>query len=210
VKGGEEIKDSNDRKRTKGGVVMEFSRRTFLKISGATTAGAILGGLGVNFLKPKDTYAQPLKIKYAKETTTICPYCGVGCGLIVSSKDGKVVNTEGDPDHPINMGSLCSKGAALSQIADNPRRLDKVHYRAPYSDKWEVKTWEWALNRIAKKIKDTRDKNWVTKDNEGYIVNRTEAIAALGGAALDNEECYAYSKIARALGIVYLEHQARI
>ena len=114
---------------------MELSRRTFLKISGATTAGAILGGLGVNLLKPKDSYAQPLKIKYAKETTTICPYCGVGCGLIVSAKDGKVVNTEGDPDHPINMGSLCSKGAALSQIADNG-------VSSRHGGRWPGRKWE--------------------------------------------------------------------
>lgn len=189
---------------------MELSRRTFLKLSGATTAGAILGGLGINLLRPKGAYAQPLKIKYAKETTTICPYCAVGCGIIVSAKDGRIINIEGDPDHPINQGSLCSKGAALSQIADNPRRLTKVHYRAPYSNAWKEMTWEVALSKIAKKIKDTRDKYWVAKDKNGDVVNRIEAIGALGGAALDNEECYAYSKMARALGIVYLEHQARI
>ena len=189
---------------------MEFSRRTFLKISGATTAGAILGGFGVSLLKPKGAYAQPLKIKYAKETTTICPYCAVGCSIIVSTKDGVVINTEGDPDHPINQGSLCSKGAALAQICNNDRRLNKVLYRAPYASEWKEVTWDWALPKIAKNIKDTRDKYWVTKDKDGRVVNRIEAIAALGGAALDNEECYAYSKMARALGIVYLEHQARI
>ncbi len=196
--------------KVKGGVRMELSRRTFLKLSGATTAGAILGGLGVNMLRPSEAYAKDLKIKYAKETTTICPYCGVGCGLIVHAKDGIVVNTEGDPDHPINQGSLCSKGAALAQIANNPRRLTKVQYRAPYSDTWEEKTWDWTLTQIAKRIKETRDKYWVTKDKNGKVVNRIEAIAALGGAALDNEECFAYSKMARTLGIVYLEHQARI
>ncbi len=189
---------------------MELSRRTFIKISGATTAGVVLGGLGMSLLKPQATYAQPFKIKYAKETTTICPYCGVGCGIIVAAKEGKVVNTEGDPDHPINQGSLCSKGAALAQIASSPARLSKVHYRAKYSDKWEEKTWDWALSQIAKRIKETRDRYWITKDKDGTVVNRIEAIAALGGAALDNEECYLYSKMSRALGIVYLEHQARI
>jgi formate dehydrogenase major subunit len=196
--------------KAKGGVRMELTRRTFLKLSGATTAGAILGGLGVNMLRPNEAYAQDLKIKYAKETTTICPYCGVGCGLIVHAKDGKVVNTEGDPDHPINQGSLCSKGAAIAQIADNARRLTTVHYRAPHSDKWEEKSWDWALTQIAKRIKETRDKYWITKQKDGKVVNRIEAIAALGGAALDNEECFAYAKMARTLGIVYLEHQARI
>lgn len=196
--------------KVKGGVRMELSRRTFLKLSGATTAGAILGGLGVNMLRPSSAYAKDLKIKFAKETTTICPYCGVGCGIIVHAKDGTVINTEGDPDHPINQGSLCSKGAALAQIANNPRRLAKVMYRAPYSDAWEEKSWDWALTQIAKRIKETRDKYWVAKDKDGKVVNRIEAIAALGGAALDNEECFAYSKLARTLGIVYLEHQARI
>lgn len=189
---------------------MEFSRRTFLKISGATTAGAILGSLGFNLLKPKAAYAQPLKIKYAKEITTICPYCAVGCGQIVSVKDGKVINVEGDPDHPINQGSLCSKGSALYQIANNDRRLSKVQYRAAYATEWKEVSWDWALSKIAEKIKTTRDKNWVTKDKNGNVVNRTEAIATFGGAALDNEECYLYSKMARALGLVYIEHCARI
>ena len=189
---------------------MELTRRTFLKISGATAAGTVLGGLGINLFKPKDVYAQPFKIKYGKETTTICPYCGVGCSLIVTAKDGKVINTEGDPDHPINQGSLCTKGAALYQIANNPRRLAKVRYRAPYANEWKDVSWDWAFTHIAKKIKETRDKYWVTKDENGNVVNRIEAIAALGGAALDNEECYLYSKMSRSLGIVYLEHQARI
>jgi formate dehydrogenase major subunit len=95
-------------------------------------------------------------------------------------------------------------------VANNDRRMTKVLYRAPYSDKWEEKTWEWALPEIAKRIKTTRDENWKAKDGQGRVVNRVEALAGLGGAALDNEECYLWSKLARALGIVYLEHQARI
>ena len=188
---------------------MKISRRGFLKVSGGVTGGAILGTFGVH-LRTSEAYAQTLKTQYAKESTTICPYCGVGCSLIVSVAKGKVINIEGDPDHPINQGSLCSKGEALIQVANNERRMTKVLYRAPYSDKWEEKSWDWALPEIAKRIKQTRDESWITKDDKGRVVNRTEALAGLGGAALDNEECYLWSKLARALGIVYLEHQARI
>jgi formate dehydrogenase major subunit len=134
----------------------------------------------------------------------------VGCSALVFSEKGRVVNVEGDPDHPINEGTLCAKGAALSQIVNNDRRLDRVLYRAPGSTEWQEKSWEWAIRTIAARIKATRDATFVTQDGRGRTVNRTEGIACLGGAALDNEECYAYSKLARALGVVYLEHQARI
>lgn len=188
---------------------MRVSRRGFLKITGATAGGAVLGSFGF-FPKEAKAQAFKLKIKYAKESTTICPYCAVGCSEIVSVSNGKIINIEGDPDHPINQGSLCSKGEALIQVANNERRMTKVLYRAPYSDKWEEKTWDWALPEIAKRIKKTRDENWMEKDRQGRIVNRTETLAGLGGAAIDNEECYLWVKLARALGIVYLEHQARI
>jgi formate dehydrogenase major subunit len=128
----------------------------------------------------------------------------------VSVEDGKVINIEGDPDHPINEGALCSKGAALFQVANNSRRLGKVRYRPPGGTAWQEKSWDWALDTIARRVKTTRDATWASKDSAGLVVNRTEGIAGLGGAALDNEECYLYSKLARALGIVYLEHQARI
>jgi len=188
---------------------MAVSRREFLKISGATAAGFALGSLGFDF-SPIEAYAQPLKIKYAKETTNICGYCAVGCGVIVhSTLGGKVINTEGDPDHPINQGALCSKCSALFQIENSERRLRRVLYRAPYSHRWEEKSWDWALERITRNIKKTRDATFKTTEN-GLTVNRTEAIATLGGAVLDNEECYLYSKLARSLGIVYMEHQARV
>jgi formate dehydrogenase major subunit len=150
-----------------------------------------------------------MKTQGGTETTTICPYCGVGCGLIVTTKEGRILNIEGDPEHPVNEGSLCSKGMALYQLAVNERRLQNVRYRAPGSDRWEEKSWEWALPEIARRIKTTRDATFRATDGS-KTVNRTEGIACLGGAALDTEECYLYSKLARALGIVYLEHQARI
>jgi formate dehydrogenase major subunit len=188
---------------------MELTRRDFLKLSGAGTAGAAFLGI---FDWDSLLEAAPIDIPLRKkigEKTTICCYCGVGCGAIVASENGKVVNIEGDPDHPINEGALCPKGSAMYQIANNERRLNKVLYRAPYSYDWEEVSWDWALDRIAQNIKDTRDANW-TEKQDGKLVNRTNAIAQLGGAALDNEECYLISKMARALGIVYLEHCARI
>jgi len=186
---------------------MPVTRRDFLKLSGATTAGAFFGG--VSFLS--GCKSAPEKLKGAKQTTTICPYCGVGCGLIVSAKNGKVINIEGDPDHPINKGTLCSKGNALYQIAVNPlkKRLDKVQYRKPGGTKWEEITWETAIKKIARKVKDTRDRTFIEKEG-GYTVNRASGLVGLGGAALDNEECYVWSKFARLMGISYLEHQARI
>lgn len=158
----------------------------------------------------KEIPLKPLKIRYAKESTTICCYCGVGCGLIISTQDGRLINAEGDPDHPINEGSLCSKGAALYQVANNERRLSKVLYRAAGSDRYEEKDWDWAIREIAARVKATRDETFQTQDPQGRLVNRTEGIACLGGAALDNEECYLLSKAMRALGVTYLEHQARI
>lgn len=186
---------------------MKTSRRQFLASAGSGLASSV----ALFGLTPSAQAVPELKLKTAKatETTTICPFCGVGCGQIVSVVDGKVINTEGDPEHPINEGALCSKGAAISQIANNERRLKKVLYRAPKSDQWEEKSWEWAVETIADRVKKTRDKTFLAKDGD-KLVNRTEGIACLGGAALDNEECYLLSKAMRALGIVYLEHQARI
>lgn len=170
-----------------------------------TTTAALLGGTATL----TGCKSGPEKLKGAKESTTICPYCGVGCGLIVSTRDGKIINIEGDPDHPINQGSLCSKGSALYQVAVNKRRLEKVLYRKPYGTDWEEISWEDAIKKIARKVKDTRDKTFQAKDGK-VTVNRANGLACLGGAALDNEECYALSKMARLLGITYLEHQARI
>lgn len=185
---------------------MDVSRRGFLKISGAVLSAS---GLGVS-LKPVSAYAQPLKIKYARETTTICPYCSVGCSIIVSTRNGKVVNTEGDPDSPINQGSLCSKGGSIYQMAVNKNRLTKPLYRAPYATEWKEVDWEWALDRIAAQIKKSRDASFQVRNGRGQIVNRTEGIASVGSAAMDNEECFLYQKFLRALGLVYIEHQARI
>ena len=196
---------------------MELSRRDFLKVSGAGMGGLVM----FRGIRPGDV---PKTIRLKKqpigETSTICCYCAVGCGaLVTATPDGKqVLNIEGNPDHPINEGTLCSKGQALSQFhtvdgKDNPYRLTKPLYRAPGSSAWQEKSWDWSIDQIAKRIKKTRDDNWLEKVTVGgkqYTVNRTDAIANFGGGELDNEECYALVKMARALGLVYLEHCARI
>lgn len=150
------------------------------------------------------------RIKDAKVTTTICPYCSVGCSILVYVKDGKVINIEGDPESPINQGTLCPKGASLYQMANNPYRATQPLYRAPFSKEWQTVTWDWALDRIARLVKETRDATFVQKNEKGQVVNRCEGIAHVGSAALDNEECYILQKLMRALGLVWIEHQARI
>ena len=195
---------------------MKLSRRDFLKLSGATT-GSLLLPAGAALAAEGKTF--PLH-KAIGETPTICCFCAVGCGAIVASEPGpdgkrKVVNLEGDPDHPVNQGSLCSKGMALAQLNTvdgeiNSKRLQKVKYRAPGSSKWEDRDWSWAMDQIARRIKDTRDKGFIEADSGGRTVNRLEAMASLGGAALDSEECSLIVKAMRALGLVYIEHQARI
>lgn len=191
---------------------MDISRRNFLKASGALAAALTLGSGG----KPVEAKTQELRIKSAKVTPTICPYCSVGCGILVHTNErGKVLYTEGDPEHPINRGALCSKGSAVFQLNSvevekaNPNRLTKPLYRPAKGREFKEVEWDWAIDQIVARVKNTRDESFIgTKD--GYPVMRTEAIANLGGAALDNEECYLVQKLTRSLGMVYIEHQARI
>jgi len=190
---------------------MRLSRREFLKLTGAAAGGLMLPrGVSAASLAARFPLHKPVG-----ETPTICCFCGVGCGAIVAAQGNRVVNLEGDPDHPINQGALCSKGMALAQLNTvdgtvNPNRLQKVKYRAPGSSSWEEVDWHWAIETIARRIKDTRDKHFIETDGESRTVNRLEAIASLGGAALDNEECSLIIKAMRSLGLVYIEHQARI
>lgn len=189
---------------------MAVSRRQFLQ-GGAAAAALALSSKTAE----ASADAPQMRTKGLKSSTTICPFCAVGCGLVVHTKGGKVVNIEGDTEHPINQGALCSKGSALFQVANNERRLQKVMYRAPGSDKFVEKSWDWALERISQNMKETRDRTFKAKeinkkDSKEYVVNRTEGMAFLGGAGLDNEECYLWSKFARSMGVSNLEHQARI
>ncbi len=191
---------------------MSLERRDFLKLSAAFTAATAFGGLGLD-ITTAQAAAEVAKLKGVKQTTSVCCYCSVGCGLIVSTADegkGRAVNVEGDPDHPISEGSLCPKGASIWQLTENPKRITKVLYRAPNSDKWQEKSYDWALTQIAQRVKKVRDAAFETKNAKGQEVNRLEAIASVGSAAMDNEECYIYQAMLRAMGLTYIEHQARI
>jgi anaerobic selenocysteine-containing dehydrogenase len=188
---------------------MGISRRAFIKGLGSGATALALSDV----LLPRAGWAgavHPAKTKGTEVTTSICPFCGVGCGLIAHTQGGKLINVEGDPEHPINQGTLCSKGQAVFEVVTSPQRLKKVRYRAPGSDHWEEKPLDWAMTTLAQRVKATRDQGFLAKSAAGVTVNRTEALASIGGAALNNEECYLISKLARALGIVYLEHQARL
>jgi formate dehydrogenase major subunit len=190
---------------------MAVSRRDFLKVSGATTAGAALGGLaGLGFdMKPVQAAATSLRIKNAKAVPGICPYCAVGCAQLVYVANNKIIDIEGDPDCPHTEGALCPKGSSTFQLSINETRITKPLYRAPGSEKWEEKPLDWMMNRIAKLVKKTRDKTFVEQD-KGITVNRCDGVAVMGSSVLDNEENYLIAKLARSMGVVYLENSARI
>jgi formate dehydrogenase major subunit len=151
------------------------------------------------------------RIRGAKAVHSVCPYCAVGCSLNVYVKDGHVIDIEGDPNSPINHGTLCPKGSATFQYTVNSSRLTQVLHRAPYSDHWEVKSLDWAMEQIAQRVKKTRDETFVERLPDGREVNHTLAMASLGGATLDVEENYLMKKLLTGgLGIVSIENQARI
>ena len=188
---------------------MELSRRDFLKLSGVGTGGFFLYGVLKQDRALASSKQLPLKKKIG-ERTTICPYCGVGCSAIMAVEDGKIVNIEGDPDSPINEGSLCSKGASLYQVANNEERLTTVKHRAAGVTDWEDMNWDDAITKIAAQIKAARDNNFIEIDSSGNTVRRTEAIASVGSVFPNSEEAYLMSKMLRALGLVYIENEARI
>jgi len=189
---------------------MKLTRRDFLKVCGGTVGGvALLGMLGPESFLEAAPIDIPLRKKIG-EKTTICCYCGVGCGAIMAVESGKITNIEGDPDHPINKGSLCPKGEALYELANSERRLKSVLYRSPGATSWDEKPWDWAIERIARRIKDTRDSNWISQDKDGKVVNRVEAIASVGSVFTNSEEAYLMTKLQRSLGLVYIESAARI
>ncbi len=150
------------------------------------------------------------RIHDAKIVKSVCPYCAVGCGQNVYVKDGKVVDIEGDYDSPVSRGCLCPKGSAIYQLDFNERRWTKVKYRAPYATDWEDKPLDWAMDRIAQRVYETREATFREKNEQGKPLNHTLAIGSLGGATLDNEENYLITKLFHALGMVFIENQARI
>jgi formate dehydrogenase major subunit len=191
---------------------MELSRRSFLRYSVAAGGATALSGLigsGVN-LGPAIARAQELRIKGAKATPSICPYCSVGCATLVHTIDGKIVNIEGDARSPYSEGTLCPKGAAIFQLHVNPNRPTQVLHRAPGAADWEVWDLERAMERVAELVKKTRDETFIEKLENGKLVNCTTSIFSLGGATLDNEWNHIQQKLMRGLGIVPIENQARI
>jgi formate dehydrogenase major subunit len=190
-----------------------------LKLAGAGGVGVAGLALG-ELVSAKEVRAatRDLKLTGAKEFTTACNFCSCGCGMVASVKDGKLVNLEGDPDHVINQGSLCSKGAAMTATHTSELRVKAPRFRAAGSDHWQDITWDEAFEKLSRKLKSTRDASWVAtekdKSKDGkdveYPVNRTDAIALLGGGQNTNEECYLWNKMGRLLGTSYVEHQARL
>jgi formate dehydrogenase major subunit len=165
---------------------------------------------GLPNVPSKKTLGLRSRIANAKASPGVCPYCAVGCGTMVYTTNGKIVDIEGNPDSPINGGTLCPKGAATFQLHVNPNRWATCKYRAPYATEWQDVSLEWAMGRIAERVKETRDRTYAEHDAQGRRVNRTMALASLGGATLDNEENYLITKLYRSLGAVFVENQARI
>jgi len=192
---------------------MALSRREFLLRAaaggGAGTALGSLIGLGAS-LAPATARAQELRIRNAKATPSICPYCAVGCATVVHTVDGEIVNIEGDPRSPHSEGCLCPKGAATYQLHKNPNRATKVLHRNPGAKEWEEVNLDWAMNRVAELVKQTRDETFVERLSDDTLVNHTLGIFALGGATLDIEWNHVQQKLMRGLGVVAIENQARI
>jgi len=191
----------------------EISRRAFLQASaaglGPGTALGSLVGLGAS-LVPATARAQALRIREAKATPTVCPYCSVGCAMIVHTIGNEIVNIEGDKRSPHNEGCLCPKGAATYQLIKNPNRATKVLHRKPGATDWQEVELDWAMDRIAQLVKKTRDETFVERLEDGTLINQTTAIFSLGGATLDNEWNHLEQKLMRGLGVVAIENQARI
>jgi formate dehydrogenase major subunit len=193
-----------------------LNRREFLKITGATLAGSSLALMGFS---PTVAIAEVREFKLLRttETRNTCPYCAVACGVVMYSlgdgaKNAKasIIHIEGDPDHPVNRGTLCPKGAGLLDFVHSPSRLLQPEYRAPGSDKWQPISWDDALGRIAKLMKQDRDANFVAKTPEGLTVNRWTSIAMLAASASSNEVGYLTHKVMRSLGVLGFDNQARV
>jgi len=193
---------------------MHIDRRAFLK--GAAGVGAA-AGVGLFDLSEARAEMRELKIARTTETRSVCPYCAVGCGTIIHTLGDKaknvtpaVVHVEGDPDHPTNRGTLCPKGATLRDDINNPHRITVPKVRRPGSDRWEEISWDEAIGKIARHIKDTRDRTFVARNARGQVVNRTPGIAVIGGCTDTNEFNWLQDKIMESWGVVYRDSQARV
>ena len=194
----------------------DLTRRDVLKLgaAGAAVGGASALGFDVAVAEAK-TVSQTLRIEGAKVHRSVCPYCAVGCSLLAYTRKGgngsvELLQIEGDPDSPVNEGTLCPKGASAMELAISKRRLQHPLHRAPGAKEFKRVSWDSVLDMLARRIKDARDRTFVAKDEDGNVVNRTEGIAFAGGAAFSNEEGYLSAKLMRGLGLIYLEQQARV
>ena len=192
---------------------MSTTRRSFLKIG---AGGAVACVLGFD-LKPAYAQARDLKISRTTETRSTCPYCSVGCGIIIHglgdrSKNARteVVHIEGDPDHPVNRGTLCPKGSSLLDFVKSENRLKFPEYRGPGETEWKRVSWDWALDRIARLMKDDRDRSFTSKNDAGLTVNRWLTCGFLAASASSTESGYLTNKVIRALGLTALDNQARV
>lgn len=195
---------------------MQLTRRQFFKLSAAGLAGSSLAALGFS---PQQALAEVREFKLTRttETRNTCPYCSVSCGVIMYSlgdmaKNAKpsIIHIEGDADHPVNRGTLCPKGAALLDFVHSPNRLQYPEYRAPGGNEFKRVSWDWALDRIAKLMKEDRDKNFIAKNAAGGTVNRWLTTGFLAASASSNETGYITHKVLRSLGIIVFDNQARV
>jgi formate dehydrogenase major subunit len=196
--------------------MVQMSRRQFLKVTATTLAGSSLALMGYS---PDTALAEVRQYKLARttETRNTCPYCSVGCGILMyglgdgaKNATSSIIHIEGDPDHPVNRGTLCPKGASLIDFIHSPSRLTHPEYRAAGSDKWEPISWDDALNRIAKLMKEDRDANFVETTDDGKKVNRWLTTGMLAASASSNESGYLTHKVARSLGMLAFDNQARV
>ena len=197
---------------------MQLSRRGFVKLSSATLAVSALNALGFGPAGEAVAAAvRPFRLTAAAETRNTCTYCSVACGILIYSEGDRaknarsnIIHIEGDPDHPVNRGTLCPKGSALLDIVHAPTRLKVPRYRRPGASEFEDVTWDFALDRIAKLMKEDRDKNFIARNKEGGTVNRWLSTGMLAASASSNETAYITWKVARSLGMVVFDNQARV
>jgi formate dehydrogenase major subunit len=202
-----------------GGFAMQVSRRSFLKMTGASLAAASTFGI-LGFAAAGAALAaavRPFKLAHARETRNTCTYCSVACGILIytlgdGAKNARsdIIHIEGDPDHPVNRGTLCPKGSALLDIVHAPTRLTAPKYRAPGSAAFKEVSWDFALDRIARLMKEDRDKHFIAKNPHGVTVNRWTSTGMLAASAASSEAAYLTWKVVRSLGMVVFDNQARV
>jgi formate dehydrogenase major subunit len=196
---------------------MTLSRRGFFRLTGTGLAGSSAAALGFGTGEAVAASVRPFKLSRATETRNTCPYCSVSCGVILYSMGDKaknakseIIHVEGDPDHPVNRGTLCPKGASLLDFIKSPTRLKYPMHRAPGAREWKRVSWEFALDRISKLMKEDRDRNFVAKNSDGVTVNRWPTVGFLAASATSNETAFMTYKVVRSSGMVVFDNQARV